>query len=149
MGVIYAEADDGPNLLYPFIVEKGGCRDVGELLKLYHPASLGKITSADFWKFVGLRRMAQMLRPGGRFYLFDVVFPSEVKDYETRFDEWIGSMSKVVGAEFTSEVEAHIRDEYSTYDWVMEGYLTRAGFRIDDASYTGGYNATYVCTKIV
>jgi len=54
MGVIYAEADDGPNLLYPFIVEKGGCRDVGELLKLYHPASLGKITSADFWKFVGI-----------------------------------------------------------------------------------------------
>ena len=103
----------------------------------------------DFWKFIGLQRTAQMLRPGGRLYLFDVVFPSDMKDYEARFGEWIQSMTKLVGADFTAEMEAHLRDEYSTYDWVLEGYLTRAGFRIDEANYTGGYNATYLCTKVV
>lgn len=54
MGVIYAEADDGPNLLYPFIVEKGGCRDVREILRLYLAASLGRMTSAEFWRSAGL-----------------------------------------------------------------------------------------------
>jgi len=101
----------------------------------------------DFWKFVGLGRVAKMLRPGGRFYLFDVVFPSDLKDYETRFGNWISSMTRMVGADFATEAEAHIRDEYSTYDWVMEGYLTRAGFLIDETNYTDGYNATYLCTK--
>jgi HAD superfamily hydrolase (TIGR01549 family) len=54
MGVIYAEADDGPNLLYPFIVENGGCRDVQEVIRLYSAASLGKMSSAEFWKAVGV-----------------------------------------------------------------------------------------------
>jgi HAD superfamily hydrolase (TIGR01509 family) len=54
MGVIYAEADDGPNLLYPFIVEKGGCADVDEILRLYNAVSLGQISSADFWRSAGI-----------------------------------------------------------------------------------------------
>lgn len=52
MGVIYAEADDGPNLLLPFIVENGGCTDIQEVIRLYSAASTGKITSAEFWKCV-------------------------------------------------------------------------------------------------
>jgi FMN phosphatase YigB (HAD superfamily) len=54
MGVIYSEADDGPNLLYPFIVEKGGCTDVLEILRLYNAASLGSISSAEFWRSAGI-----------------------------------------------------------------------------------------------
>jgi HAD superfamily hydrolase (TIGR01509 family) len=54
MGVIYAEANDGPNLLYPFIVEKGGCRDVQQVIKLWTDASLGRISSAEFWEAAGL-----------------------------------------------------------------------------------------------
>jgi putative hydrolase of the HAD superfamily len=54
MGVIYAEANDGANLLYPFIVEKGGCADVEEILRLYSAASLGRMSSAEFWRGAGL-----------------------------------------------------------------------------------------------
>ena len=54
MGVIYAEANDGPNLLYPFIVEKGGCPDIRQILRLYNAASLGRISSAEFWKSAGI-----------------------------------------------------------------------------------------------
>ena len=54
MGVIYAEANDGPNLLFPFIVEKGGCRDVQEILRLYNAASSGRISSAEFWTSAGV-----------------------------------------------------------------------------------------------
>ena len=54
MGVIYAEADDGLNLLYPFIVEKGGCRDIPEIIRLYNAASLGRMSSAEFWRSAGV-----------------------------------------------------------------------------------------------
>lgn len=29
----------------------------------------------DFWKYIGLLRVNRMLRDGGKFYLFDIVFP--------------------------------------------------------------------------
>jgi putative hydrolase of the HAD superfamily len=54
MGVIFSEADDGPNLLYPFIVEKGGCSEIGQIVHLWSAASLGKISSAEFWKSAGV-----------------------------------------------------------------------------------------------
>ncbi len=59
MGVIYAEADDGPNLLYPFIVHKGGCGDVREVIRLYIDASAGRISSSEFWRSVGLDPMLE------------------------------------------------------------------------------------------
>jgi HAD superfamily hydrolase (TIGR01509 family) len=54
MGVIFSEADDGPNLLYPFIVEKGGCSEIPKIIHLWSAASLGKISSAEFWKSAGV-----------------------------------------------------------------------------------------------
>jgi hypothetical protein len=36
MGVIYAEGDDGQNLLHPFILEHGGCADVHEVIRFYN-----------------------------------------------------------------------------------------------------------------
>ncbi len=54
MGVIYAEADDGLNLLYPFIVEKGGCRETPKIIGLYNLVSMGRMSSAEFWRSVGV-----------------------------------------------------------------------------------------------
>jgi HAD superfamily hydrolase (TIGR01509 family) len=54
MGVIYAEANDGPNLLYPFIVEKGGTDNVREIIRLWSIASIGKISSAELWRAAGV-----------------------------------------------------------------------------------------------
>jgi HAD superfamily hydrolase (TIGR01509 family) len=54
MGVIYAEGDDGQNLLYPFIVERGGSTDVRELIRVYNDASMGKISAKEFWQQLGL-----------------------------------------------------------------------------------------------
>jgi ubiquinone/menaquinone biosynthesis C-methylase UbiE len=101
----------------------------------------------DFWKLIGLRRMATMLKPGGTFYLFDVVFPATDENLEPRLDAWVSSFEKNVGPEFAEEVRTHIRDEYSTYDWIMEGLLTWAGFAIESAEYDDHLGAVYVCTK--
>jgi ubiquinone/menaquinone biosynthesis C-methylase UbiE len=101
----------------------------------------------DFWKFVGLLRVNRLLKSGGKFYLFDVVFPGAEKDIRKPVEEWKNSMKEKVGPEFAAEVETHIRDEFSTYDWIMEGLLTRAGFRIDRTDYSDGFGAGYLCVK--
>ena len=101
----------------------------------------------DFWKLIGLRRLARMLKPAGRLYLFDIVFPAAEENLAPSIDSWIGAMREKVGPEFAAEAETHIRDEHSTYDWIMEGLLTRAGFRIDQAEYGTGFGTAYVCTR--
>jgi putative AdoMet-dependent methyltransferase len=101
----------------------------------------------DFWKLLGLQRAANMLKLRGRLFLFDVVFPSNLTSYETSFNSWIQSMADKAGAEFAAEAETHIRDEHSTFDWIMEGLLQRAGFKIDQAEYADGFGASYLCTK--
>jgi HAD superfamily hydrolase (TIGR01509 family) len=54
MGVIYDEGNDGQNLLYPFIVEHDGCRDVQKIIQTYNDASIGKISSNEFWRVMNL-----------------------------------------------------------------------------------------------
>jgi HAD superfamily hydrolase (TIGR01509 family) len=54
MGVIYAEGDDGNNLLLPFIREKGGNTEFQNIVKLYLAVSLGQIPASEFWRSVGI-----------------------------------------------------------------------------------------------
>jgi hypothetical protein len=50
-------------------------------------------------------------------------------------------------ARLAQEALIHVRDEFSTYDWIMEGIIKRSGFRIDTAEYGDGFQTTYVCTS--
>jgi cyclopropane fatty-acyl-phospholipid synthase-like methyltransferase len=100
----------------------------------------------DMWKGIALLRCFEMLKPGGRFFLYDVVFPT-TKDYTALLQGLVDSFVEKVGPEFAAETEAHIRDEFSTYDWVMEGLLRHVGFHIESAEYGDGFGATYLCTK--
>jgi len=100
----------------------------------------------DMWKGVALMRCYDMLKPGGIIYLYDVVF-SMTKDFAVPLQRWVDDFTTKVGPEFTAEIEAHIRDEYSTYDWVMEEMFCRAGFQIESAEYNDNFGATYLCRK--
>jgi len=102
---------------------------------------------SDFWKLTGLRRLARMLKTGGRLYLFDVVFSFNIDDYESRLNQWIKSTAERIGSTFAEEVKIHIREEYSTFDWIMEGMLKQAGFVIEKENYTRDLMAAYLCTR--
>ena len=54
MGVIYSVGDDVSDLLCPFVVEKGGLRDVGRIAALYRAASLGQMSAKEFWQAVSV-----------------------------------------------------------------------------------------------
>jgi len=101
----------------------------------------------DFWKLTALRRLAQMLKTGGRLYLFDVVFSFNVDDCESRLNKWIKSTAERIGQAFAEEVRTHIREEYSTFGWIMEGMLEQAGFIIETANYKNDIMAAYLCTR--
>jgi ubiquinone/menaquinone biosynthesis C-methylase UbiE len=102
----------------------------------------------DFWKMVALLRMASMLKAGGILYLRDAVFSFNASEYRSSIDAWIARMAKPAGEGFTvSDFETHIREEYSTFGWIIEGMLTRAGFEIEQADYLAPEYAQYVCRK--
>lgn len=101
----------------------------------------------DFWKLVALRRIYKMLSAGGKFYLRDIVYTSKVNDYDDFFSNWISNISLAADDKIARDIEAHIKNEYSTLDWVMEGLIQRAGFSIDKLDYHEGFMGVYVCTK--
>jgi ubiquinone/menaquinone biosynthesis C-methylase UbiE len=102
----------------------------------------------DFWKAVALRRIINLLKPGGALYLHDVVFSFEADQYEQRLGEWIDSVASDAGTGFSrADFEQHIRDEYSTFSWILEGLLRRAGFSIVEQNYLAPTYAEYLCRK--
>lgn len=103
----------------------------------------------DFWKLVALRRLGQMLKTGSKLYLFDVVFSFDVTNYESSFKGFIESMVSHTGDTMKSAMESHFSREYSTFGWIMEDMLEKAGFEINRADYREDFFAAYLCTKKV
>ncbi len=101
----------------------------------------------DFWKQIALLNMNGLLKPGGRLYLRDVVFSLKLEKYEATVNHVLDNFRKISGEEMMEKFSNHVRNEYSTFDWVMEEMLYRAGFDIERADYGDNFMAVYVCMK--
>lgn len=100
----------------------------------------------DFWKSRALAGIADCLRPKGRLYLRDVVFPSAPKDYDSFFKDLIDSIRSRAGKEVAEQTIQHIKSEYSTLDWILEGMIVHSGLRIVEKD-CNGFLSVYVCEK--
>lgn len=100
----------------------------------------------DFWKTIALRRMREWLKDGGRLYLRDVVYPSDVEDYASFFASVIDGIRSAAGDEMARETIEHIKKEFSTLDWIFEGMIERAGFRIVRKN-AQDFLTAYLCEK--
>lgn len=102
----------------------------------------------EFWKQVAIERMASWLKPGANLVLRDVIFSFDQANYREGIEHWI---SQVAGDGATgwsrADFEAHVRDEYSTYAWIIEGMMARAGFEIVSKDTSLGAYAEYVARK--
>jgi putative AdoMet-dependent methyltransferase len=101
----------------------------------------------DNWKMVALARLAGMLKPGGRFHLRDIAHTFDPRDPKIGFDQFVNQAVRLFGEGMRTKAETTIRDEFPTWDWIIEGMLRRAELRIDLADYRSGL-AEYLCTKV-
>ncbi len=99
----------------------------------------------DFWKSIALERMSGMLKPGGLLYLHDVIF--EQPDAQASITQWIDTLGDLGGPKLQHEAATHVREEFSTLDWIMSGLLERAGFSILSEKMEQGVIGTYLCRK--
>jgi SAM-dependent methyltransferase len=101
----------------------------------------------DLWKAVALRRAARLLRPGGLFYLRDLVFSFDLDESDTALEAWLGGAAASPEDGWTrAELETHLREESSTFTWLLEPMLERAGLAILEARHSDdGIYAEYVC----
>jgi ubiquinone/menaquinone biosynthesis C-methylase UbiE len=104
----------------------------------------------DFWKAVALGRIAALLPPGGVLQLRDLVFSFDLLAAEDGVETWLrtAAVDRPEDGWTRDELETHLRDEYSTFTWLLEPMLERAGLEIVSADYgTVGAYANYVCVK--
>lgn len=99
----------------------------------------------DFWKGIALKRVNSMLKPGGQLYIHDVIL--EETNALENIAALIDKLATAGGKLLREDTERHFRDEYSTYDWVMDGLLSRAGFTIKSKHIDGGVLGTYICVR--
>jgi putative AdoMet-dependent methyltransferase len=101
----------------------------------------------DFWKQTALLNINGMLKTNGLFYLYDVIFNFDPSRYEESINGWMMSFAEKVSPQFLREFETHIREEYSTYGWILEGMLERAGFTIEKKETPDNVHMMFRCRK--
>lgn len=102
----------------------------------------------DLWKQQALLNAAAMLRPGGTFYLRDVVFSFPPSEAASHLQHWIDTAGRPSGDGFTkADFETHVREEFSTYTWILEGLLDRAGLTTISWNAFSPTHAEFLCRR--
>ncbi|MVA75085.1 methyltransferase domain-containing protein [Auraticoccus sp. F435] len=87
----------------------------------------------DAWKAIALTRARALLRPGGTLRLWDLVLDFPAQEAEQRFEAWCASAGDAgTGGWSRADFEEHLREEHSTFSWLLEPMLERAGFAVRD-----------------
>ncbi len=104
----------------------------------------------DFWKAIALRRIAAILNLGGVLRLRDLIFSDSLDEVDRTIEAWLAGASTQSGVGWSrAELETHLRDEFSTFSWLLEPMLERAGFTIQVNNSVSKIYADYVCVKSV
>ena len=94
-----------------------------------------------------MHRIRATLPTGGLLRLSDVVFAFGIDEAEDRVEAWCAALG-ADDSEWTREdAEEHVRDEHSTYSWLLEPMIEAAGFEIREAVYSDDrFLAEYLLT---
>jgi putative AdoMet-dependent methyltransferase len=99
----------------------------------------------DLWNGIALARMRSILRPGGQLYIHDVIL--EQDQAIENIKAFIDKQSKAGGDFLKNDAEGHFQQEYSTYDWILDGLLSRTGFKVINKTIQEGVIGKYRCLK--
>jgi SAM-dependent methyltransferase len=103
----------------------------------------------DFWKVVALNRLWSVLAPGGHFLLRDLVFDLEPDSVAEGIEAWMGGAVEDPAKGFTADdLAEHVRQEFSTFSWLLEPMLERCGFEVIERHSRRSAYGTYLCQKV-
>ena len=104
----------------------------------------------DFWKALALHRIAGALEPGGILLLHDLIYSCEPEEAPGVIERWLDGAAGRPDEGFTrDDLTTHIREEYSTFSWLLEPMLKRAGFEILEARHRPSQTySAYVCRRL-
>lgn len=97
----------------------------------------------DFWKLEALKTVGDTLESGGIFRVHDLVYSFDPMDSTEAIESWLAARESTAFTE--EELHNHFREEFSTYDFLFESMLEKAGFDILDSTYREGFYAAYTC----
>ena len=103
----------------------------------------------DFWKALALARIAALLKTGGVLYLRDLIFSFEPDEAEHVIEMWLANAPERAEQGWTrAELETHLREEYSTFSWLLEPMIEHAGFAIQSVNHGASrVHSAYTCIK--
>lgn len=101
----------------------------------------------DFWKQAALLNMNSMLKLGGKLFISDFIFKFD-PEFVNNTESLLSDLSKDFNQDFVDEVKVHIKDEYSTFDWILQGLIERAGFEIEAVNTEDCLASEYLCKKV-
>ena len=100
----------------------------------------------DFWKAVALMRMTEILRPGGFLRLRDLIFDFDPQDADQSIESWIAGAATDPSVGYTAaELAEHVRIEFSTYSWLLDELLAKAGFEVLRRDFVRRVYGAYTC----
>lgn len=86
-----------------------------------------------------------MLKPRGLLYIHDVIL--EEHNAVNNIVSFIEMLSEKGGQSLKEETARHFKEEFSTFDWVLDGLLSLSGFSIKSKNIERGVLGTYICFK--
>ena len=103
----------------------------------------------DMWKAIALKRIAAIMPTGGILRLRDFIFSFDVDATAQQVEGWLaGAVANSDIGWTREELELHLREEHSTYSWLLEPMLEQAGFVVRDAqSSASKVYTSYLCVK--
>jgi len=101
----------------------------------------------DFWKVIALSRMNALLKEQGKLFLSDVVFSFKPEDYATEITHFLDNLRTMAGEYMGQDGILHIKEEFSTFDWIMDEMLKRTGFEIMGKDVKSPVMIDYYCVK--
>lgn len=101
----------------------------------------------DLWKSLALKNVYDSLKEGGKFYLLDTIISSSTDKFKEAFESDLKVARDTVGERLAQEIIINIRDEFPTYDWIIEGLLRNCQFTDIKKIALSSIMSVFICSK--
>ena len=101
----------------------------------------------DFWKCIALRRIHEILSDNGLFFLNDVVFSFPIDDYKSEMNAFLTNLEEKTDVSFVSDGVLHFKEEFSTFDWILDLVIEKAGFSVVKKEKRNSTGIAYILAK--